>query len=109
MAGGALLQNAATSGNGNEINCLGIDGKHVLTVIGAGTITAGGVTWEEALTPGYTGTWRAIAPEILPVSATVVQAVYDGPLHIVRARISTNITGSGGSVTVKHQPADGHL
>ena len=109
MAGGALLQNAASStGNGSEFDCRGLDGHHILTVIGTGTISAGGVTWEEALSSGYAGTWRPLAAEILPVADTVVAAVYDGPLRFVRARISTAVTG-GGSVTVRHQPANGSL
>ncbi len=109
MAGGSLLQSAATStGNGNEINCLGLDGRHVLTVVGTGTVSAGGVLWETAHTSGYSGAWRAISAELFPTADTVVSATYEGPLHWVRCRVTTAVTG-GGSVTVRMQPANGSL
>lgn len=102
MAGGMKLQSAATSGNGNEVNCRGIGGTYTLTVIGTGTISAGEVQWEESPIAGYSGTWRALGTAIAPAADTVVAQNYNGPLSNVRARISTNITG-GGSVTVRMQ------
>ena len=104
MAGGASLQSAATTGNGNEYNCQGVAGQYVLRVIGAGTITTGELQLEEALTSGYTGTWAPLGPPVTPVSGQVVSVTFSGAPAIVRARISVDVTGSGGSVTVKLQP-----
>ena len=103
MAGGVLLQSAATTGNGNEWNCRGEEGTYTLTVVGAGTISAGAVQWEEALEPGYAGTWAALGSAISVVSGQVIRQAFSGNPQHVRARISTNIAG-GGSVTVKMQP-----
>lgn len=104
MAGGAKLQDAASStGNGNVVNCLGLGGTYRLTVIGAGTISAGGVQWEQNPTSAtYSGTWDPLAAELVPVDATVVSATFTGPVHWARARISTAVAG-GGTVTVKMQ------
>jgi hypothetical protein len=103
MAGGAKLQDAATSGNGNAINCLGLPGRYLLTVIATGTISAGDVTWEQnPVSLTYAGTWAAVAPAVAPVQDTVIAVPYEGVLAFVRARISNNITG-GGSVTVRLQ------
>lgn len=103
MAGGVLLQSAATSGNGNEFHCRGEQGTYALAVIGAGTITGGDVQWEQALTTGYAGTWAPLGSPLTPVEDTIVTQVYTGNLQRVRARIANAITG-GGSVTVTMQP-----
>ena len=104
MAGGAKLQDAASStGNGNVVNCLGIAGTYRLTLIGAGTISAGGVTWEQnPISATYSGTWEPLAAELTPVDATVVSAAFTGVVHYVRARVSTAVTG-GGTVTARMQ------
>lgn len=104
MAGGVLLQSAATTGNGNEWNCRGIGGLYRLSVIGAGTITDGAVQWEHAPTSGYTGTWAPLGPPVEPLSTVIQEQTHEGALNFVRARISTTVTGSGGSVTVRMQP-----
>lgn len=103
MAGGQLLQNAATTGNGNEVNCFGHGGEYTLTVVGTGTISAGEVQWEQSPTSGYSGTWAPLGPAITPLSGQVLTQTVSGPLAYVRARISQDLTG-GGTVTVKMQP-----
>lgn len=103
MAGGVLLQNAATTGNGNEWNCRGVQGAYTLSVIGAGTISAGEVQWEQAISAGYAGTWSPLGSPITPVDGQVVTQVFEGNPQHVRARISTNIAG-GGTVSVRMLP-----
>lgn len=73
-------------------------------VIGAGTISGGTVLIEEASSPTYAGTWSQIAT-IDPTTVTGgAQTVYhtppDNSFSYVRARISSDITGSGGAVSV---------
>lgn len=101
MAGRALLQSAATSGNGNVFHCRGHVGKYQLEVLGEGTISAGAIQWEEADDPDYTGTWRPLGPAVTPVSGEYVTQDYEGGLRAVRARFSTSVSGSGGKATVR--------
>lgn len=104
MAGGALLQSVASSaGNGNEWNCRGISGNYLFTIeTSNATVSAGGVTFEEAPSSGYAGTWAPIAAEILPVANSVITVRVTGAFNIVRARISTGVTG-GAKVTCRVQ------
>ena len=106
MAGGILLQSAATSGNGNVADLRGQGGVHTLSVVGAGsTITAGELQWEHALTSDYSGTWAPLGPPITPLVGAMVQQSFEGPLHFVRARITTTVAGTGTpSVSVRVQP-----
>ena len=78
---------------------------HELTVVGAGTtITAGELQWEHALASDYAGTWTPLGPPVTPVVSAMVQQTFEGPLHFVRARITTTIAGTGTpTVTVRHQ------
>jgi hypothetical protein len=103
MAGGILLRNAVTSGNGTPFDCRGVGGRYRLSVIGTGTISSGAVQWEHAPTADYAGTWAALGTAITPISGAVVEQVVDAVLNVVRARCSTAI-GGGGSVTVRMQP-----
>ena len=103
MAGGMKLQDAATTGNGNEVDMRGQSGAYMLTVVGTGTVSTGAVQWETAPTSGYSGTWSPLGQAITVVSGEVKQQQFTGPLHKVRARLSTSVTG-GGSVTVHMQP-----
>lgn len=104
MAGGALLQSVASStGNGNEWNCRGISGNYTFSLeTSDATVSAGGVTFEEAPYSGYTGTWAPLAAEILPVRNSVITLAMTRTLNIVRARISTAVTG-GAKVTCRVQ------
>ncbi len=71
----------------------------------AGTIDAGVVTIEEAYTgedtAGYTGTWSLITTVDLTTLTGGKQAIVHvaGSVWALRTRISTGVTGSGGSVT----------
>jgi hypothetical protein len=108
MAGGMKLQDAATTGNGNVVNCRGRSGRYTLAIIGAGTITGGDVQWEEAHAEAYAGTWRPLAAPITPVSGVITVQEYEGPLNYVRCRVANDITGSASqSVTARMQtPVD---
>ena len=104
MAGGILLQNAATSGNGTVFDFRGRGGPYTLSLVSTGTITAGEVQFERALTPDYTGTWEPIGAAFAAAPTGQVQtATFDGPLHCVRARITVAVAG-GGSVSARIQP-----
>jgi hypothetical protein len=89
------------------INVLGYTALTVY-VIGAGTISAGVLTIEEAdINPnfeaaGYTGTWSAVTTYTLTgVSGGAQAAVHltVSAYGYVRVRISTGVTGAGGSVS----------
>lgn len=104
MAGGVLLQSAATSGNGNAWNCRGLAGEYSFSIeTSNATVSAGAVQLEEAVTPDYTGTWQAIEDAITPVQNSVIVVKKRGAYGAVRARLSTAVTG-GASVTVRMQP-----
>ena len=104
MAGGVLLQSAATSGNGNEWNCRGEAGEYSFAIITSDdTVSAGAVQLEEAASSGYTGDWDAIEAAITPVQDSVIMVKKRGSYAYVRARLSTSVTG-GATVTVKMQP-----
>ncbi len=75
-----------------------------VAVQGVGTISAGVLTIEEAYTgddPGYSGTWSLITTVDLTTLSTGKQAIVHiaGSVWALRTRISTGVTGSGGSVT----------
>ena len=97
----ALLQDAATTGNGTVFNCGGISDQHTLYVQWAADVTAGVVTFETARLKGYTGTWASLLTANYNAGATDVYT-FDAPLHYVRARISTEVSGGDApSVTVE--------
>lgn len=66
----------------------------------AGTITAGAVQCEHAHDSAYTGTWAAISTAQTLVTGTCLSVSTTGCKGAVRARISTGVTGAGGTVTV---------
>lgn len=92
------LQLAATTGNGAEADLKGASQHVTLYVTGSAGVGAGAIQPESAPTPGYTGTWAAHGSPIAVAADTtkIVQIV--GSLGVVRARISTNVTG--GTTTV---------
>jgi hypothetical protein len=94
------LQNAATTGNGVELTLNGSGREVTFYIYGTGTVSAGAVQCEEAHVAGYTGTWATIGTAQTVVSGTVTVVHATGCAGAVRARISTNVTGAGGSVTV---------
>lgn len=84
---------AATTGNGAELDLKGSCREHTLYIEGSAGISAGAVQLETAAEPGYTGTWAAIGSAVT-VTATAIKIVqFSGVLGVVRARISTNMTG----------------
>ena len=79
--------------------------RATVAVIGAGTIDAGVLTIEEAYFAepaiGYSGTWSLITTVDLTTLTGGKQAIVHitGSVWALRTRISTGVTGSGGSVT----------
>ena len=73
-----------------------------VTWYGAGTISAGQVILETALSEGYTGTWAVLDTFNYLSASGVVTGYYYGPLAAVRARIATPV--SGGTVAVELIP-----
>lgn len=95
---GVVLQNAATTGNGNTWNLNASVGAIALYVAWSAGCSAGVVTIETASDPDYTGRWAPLYSENW--SAASIQDIIQisGALEAIRARISTPI--SGGTVTV---------
>ena len=102
MAGGMLLQSAATdAGNGSVAPCFWIAGEYVGTVITSdAAVTAGDVTFEHAITPA--GPWEALAPAIAADRNTTQSLRFRGSYGHIRGRISAAVTG-GATVTVRLQ------
>lgn len=98
-----LLQSAQTTGNGSVYDL----GARSLTITfyltGNGTTSGGEITYETSDDPTYTGTWALLATA---VNASDVSGnkkkitTVTGCFRIVRARISSNITG-GGNIDVR--------
>jgi hypothetical protein len=97
-----LLQNAATTGNGNAANLMGMSKNITFFIEGSGTITGGTISLESARTKDYTGDWSVIqSVNATDVNSDAVKAVHVvGNFLAVRARISSDITG-GGNVSVE--------
>lgn len=96
-----LLQDAATTGNGNAVDARGNGREHTFYIVGAGTISAGAVQIETARTTDYSGTWAPLgSPITVTAAANVVQIT--GCFLALRARVSTNLTGTTPSVTVEY-------
>lgn len=98
-----LLQDAATTGNGNAVDVKGICRELAFFVDGTGTISAGTLQIEEARSTAYAGTWSPLATALdlttlSGTKATVVRVT--GVFQAVRARLTADVTG-GGSVTVE--------
>jgi hypothetical protein len=92
----AVLQEAATTGNGLAQDVE--NWKQKITEISiyleaVGTVSAGAVQVETALSADYTGTWAPLGSPITLVTNTTKVAQFTGAFKAVRARISTNITG----------------
>ena len=96
-------QSAATTGNGTVTDCTNNgEREHSWYIDAAGTISTGAIQIETARTAGYTGTWAPLAGPVTLVTETAAFVGYTGALMFTRARISTDVTGAGGSVTVQH-------
>lgn len=94
-----LMQDAQTTGNGNEFNGQRMRGEFVFYVTWSAGVSAGAVTIETADTAGYAGTWASLGTVTTSAASKVDIFSYTGILAFVRARISTTV--AGGTVTVK--------
>jgi hypothetical protein len=99
------LQDAATTGNGNVLAILPSFRNHTWIITGAGTVTTGTIQIEASNDPADTGVWAAIGALTTILSATDLMIQATGIFNFVRARIVTNVTGAGGSVTVIYEGA----
>lgn len=95
------LQSAATTGNGTAIQVPNSFHKHQFLIKGAGTISAGKIKLEGADQTDYSGTWALLATEVVIIAGELI-VQYEGVLRAVRARISENVTGALGTVTVEY-------
>lgn len=93
---------AVTTGTGAGVQVNG--GKLLKAFFQANgtTISAGGVTIEEAISTEFVGTWSPIGAEQTLTTATTNVLVFQGPFKALRARVTTAVTGTGSpSVTVR--------
>jgi hypothetical protein len=96
----AELLAATTTGTGTALAISPVCTRHAVTIVGAGTISAGIIVVEEANTNDYAGTWSVLFTVVgttLTGGAQLVTHI-EGLIENIRARISTNVTGSGGSL-----------
>jgi hypothetical protein len=106
------LQAAAATGNGNVLAIPPSFNNHTFMVTASVGTTAGAVTIETSNDPNDPNTWAAIVPDKSIANPLTVNAgadllvPYSGRLNIIRARISTTISGgSSPSVTVMYEGA----
>jgi hypothetical protein len=107
-----IMQAAATSGNGNVVAVPMSWRNHTFIVTGTGTVSTGAITIETGTDPTLdTGTWAlvpatgaagTIANPVTILSATDLMLTITGIFQFFRARLSTAVTGAGGSVTVTY-------
>lgn len=108
-----LMQDAQTAtGPGRTLQIAGRSQNVTLVVQCAGTISTGIITVEEAYYPldgsaPYAGTWSNALGGTTTIDLTALTGGAQQHYHFqnysiwaLRARISTAVTGSGGSVTV---------
>lgn len=95
------LLDAVTTGTSGVVGTNGRGREHVFYIYGAGTVSAGAVTIEEAHSSSYSGTWDAVAAAVTVVSSTVDTVRVTGCFGALRARVTTDVTG-GGSVSVEY-------
>ncbi len=99
------MQDATTTGNGTVLALPPSFRNHNFIITGAGTVTTGTVQIETSNDPADSGTWAAIGALTTILSATDLLIQATGIFNFVRARIVTNVTGAGGSVTVTYEGA----
>lgn len=89
------MLDAVTTGTGTEFQINGGKQLKVFFQAGGTTISTGAVQIEEAYATGYTGTWSPIgSPQTISTTTTNV-IVFEGPFKAIRARVTTNVTGTG--------------
>ena len=70
-----------------------------LGILGVGTISTGKLQWEESSDPAYSGTWSAVGSEITIVAGQTYTRPTVGVYQFLRARVTTGVTGAGGSIS----------
>lgn len=96
------LQLATTTGNGTVCAVPPAARNHTIYLTCVGTISTGKVKVETAITPDESGTWALLGTEQTLVAGVLTVTVVNTPLKFLRARLSTGITGSGGSLTANY-------
>ena len=95
------LQSAATSGNGNAVAPPHSFKYHSIYIEGTSGVGAGAVQVETSLDPNDANTWAPLTTSPTTVIAGGIAIVQvTGIIQILRARISTTVTG--GTVTVNY-------
>jgi hypothetical protein len=98
------LQDAQTTGNGNVLAIPPSIRRHNITIIGGHTVSTGAIQIESADTPDYSGTWGQIGGgPITIVDSTSIVVTFEGIFNFIRTRISTNVTGTNGTVSVVYR------
>ena len=92
LAGGTLLQNAATTGNGSVADLEGQSAWGVAYVEwGTGASIGTIVIEHNGNAAAYTGTWATLATVVFSGTAPYTAAVqWDGAVKYIRARFSVN-------------------
>lgn len=93
-----LLQNGATTGNGQTADLKGGCREIAIYIVGSAGVGAGAVQLESSHDPAYTGTWAAHGSPVTVVASAALRVGVSGVIGAVRARISTTVTG--GTVSV---------
>ena len=97
------LQTAATTGNGNIVAPPSSIRNHTIFLKGNATVSAGAVQIESADAEDYSGTWAAIGGgPVTLVSGAELVVTFSGIYPFIRCRISTTVTGSGGSLDANY-------
>jgi hypothetical protein len=102
------LQAAQATGNGNALAIPVSFRNHVFQITAAAGVTAGAVQIEGSFDPNDSGTWGLIVaiPTVVIAGADILIQVNAILPPIIRARISTTISGGGSpSVTVIYNGA----
>lgn len=98
----AVLQSAATTGNGTAIDSAGQCKEHTVEIQWATSTSAGAITVETAPSKSYAGTWTPVAVVTYTSGSPKTESVqWTGYEGAIRARISTTV--SGGTVTVLYR------
>ena len=97
------LQSATTTGNGTAVVIPASFRSHTFYITGSAGVSAGAVTIETAPTADYAGTWQTCAAAVtVTAGATKTVELSDKAYAALRARVSTNVTGTNGNVTVTY-------
>lgn len=97
------MHSAATTGNGTFFDFGGKVRYVTIYIQWHASCTGGAVIVETADNGGYSGTWAALTSAITYTAGKqdVVQII--APARAIRVRISSNVTGTGASVSVYAQ------